>query len=368
MPDTSLPTPGGPLPANDVITPYQGGVVRTSPEAQQMAKAAGEFTSSFQGFQGPDQHGRRHNRLDAQTQANLDELVSQMRRDRPKPATVINLHPFELQFNADNYLLRGHTVPACLPGMPYAYKAIRGWRHDGGSYNEDGSRKFKPITPIMVAGEFAREFNKVETFGPGVLIYLGDANPDKVGQVELYDQMGRAITEDKPGYEFDEEDRRIPITVKEPVTGKFIDLVKTLRANRNAFYLAQVRKAERWVKKGEKFAPFSQDYHIAMAQVLVSEGVIPSVPDELTGLATREQKQIAEDNCPACQHPVKKGAYRCEHCANILDALAAFKDGAIEFEHAKISLLSDEQFGEANKIHRERQRRSAKRQKGAEKE
>ncbi len=183
----SLPMPGGPEPSSEVVVPYQGGVVRVPPDAQVASKAAAEFTNAFHGFQGP---GRKNNRLDAQTQSNLDELILQMRRDRPKPATVVNLHPFELQFNADNYLLRGHTIPACMPGMPFNYKAIRGWRHDGGSYNEDGSRKFKPITPVMVAGEFMREFNKVETFGPGVLIYLGDSHPDKTGTIETYDQMG----------------------------------------------------------------------------------------------------------------------------------------------------------------------------------
>ncbi len=143
----------------------------------------------------------------------------------------------------------------------------------------------------------------------------------------------------------------------------FPEMLKSLRAARNNFYLQQVRKAERWVKKGEKFAPFSQDYHIAMAQVLVSEGVIPGVPEELTGLATREQRAIAEHNCPSCQHPVNKSAYRCEHCSNILDALAAFKDGAIEFAHAKIALLPDEKYAEAEKIHKQREKRSAKRQK-----
>lgn len=366
MSDHSLPMPGGPLPSRDVVVPYHGGKVTLEPEAQQMSKASAEFTSAF-----PDriaQAGRKHNRLDPQTQANLDELMMQMRRDRPKPATVVNLHPFELQFNAENYLLRGHVIPACFPGMPFAHKTIRGWRHDGGSYNEDGSRKFKPITPIMVAGEFMREFSKIETFGPGVLIYLGDANPDKAGQVETYDTMGRLITVDKDGFDFDEEDRKIPIVYKDPVTASFPQMLKNLRTARNAFYLQQVRKAERWVKKGEKFAPFSQDYHIAMAQVLVADGLIPSVPEELTGLATREQRAIAENNCPSCQHAVKKGAYKCEHCANILDALAAFIDGAIEFEHAKMSLLSDEQFAEAEKVHKQRQKRLGKRQSKPEKD
>ena len=366
MPDQSLPMPGGPLPSSDVVVPYNGGKnkVVISPEAQVAQKAANEFTRSFDGFQGPN---RKHNVLDAATQANLDELVVLMRQNRPKPATVINLHPFELQFNADNYLLRGHTVPACEPGMPYNYKAIRGWRHDGGSYNEDGSRKFKAILPIDVAGQFVREFNKNESYGPGVLIYLGDINPDKVGQVEVYDQMGRLITTEGEDFDFDEEDRKIPIKVRNPVFRSFTDLLKETRLRRNAFYLKRVKEAEAWVKKGEKFAPFVQNTHILMAQVLAAEKVIPAVPVEITGMATREQRGIAEENCPACQRPVQKGAYKCEHCSNILDALGAFLDGAIEFEHAKIGLLPEDKYAQAEKVNAKRQKRLAKRNKVSEK-
>lgn len=362
MPDQSLPMPGGSLPSKDVIVPYQGGEVRLSPEAQVAQKAANEFSSSFQSYQGP---GRKHNRLDVETQANLDELVTQMRRDRPKPATVINLHPFELQFNADNYLLRGHTIPACLPGMPYNYKALRGWRHDGGSYNENGSRKFKPIVPIDVAGQFAREFNKMETFGPGVLIYMGDSHPDKVGMVETYDPMGRLVTVDGQAMEYDEEDKPFAISVKNPVRSPLVDLLKSLRKARNDFYLVQVQKADGWANKDNgKFSSWIQDTHRKMAEILKAEGVIPFVPD--WKLSTRLDKGLAEDNCRSCQRPVVKGAYKCEHCGNILDALAAFMDGFIEFEHAKIGLLPDDQYQQAEAENKIRAKRLAKRGKKAE--
>jgi hypothetical protein len=342
MPDQSLPMPGGALPSSDILVPYSGGQVRISPEAQQAQKAASEFQKSF-----PDvvhQAGRKHNRLDVTTQRNLDELTIYMRQNRPKPAMVINLHPFELQFNADNYLLRGHTVPACEPGMPYNYRVIRGWRHDGGSYSEDGSRNFKPIVPIDVAGQFMREFNKRDNFGPGVIIYSGETHPDKVGQVETYDLMGRPITEAGQSVDYDEEDRPFPVDVQNNVMRAFVEIMKEVRIYRNEFYLGRVREAESWAKKGEKFTPLIQKSHHLMAQVLVAEMVIPTVPPEITGLATREQRGIAEQNCPSCQRPVSKGAYKCEHCANILDALAAFKDGAIEFEHGKIAMLPDEQL------------------------
>ena len=362
MPDQSLPMPGGALPSRDVVVPYQGGEVHISPEAQVAQRAATEYFNSF-GFQ----PGRKHNRLDTETQANLNELMLAMRRDRPKPATVINLHPFELQFNADNYLLRGHSIPACLPGMPYNYKAIRGWRHDGGSYNENGSRKFKAILPIDVAGQFAREFNKIETFGPGVLIYLGDSHPDKVGLVETYDPLGRLITVDKAGQDYDEEDRPIPVTLKEPVTRKFTDLLRELRKARNDFYLTRVQQADQWATKDNgKFSSWIQSSHRLMAEVLYHDGIIQSVPD--WKLSTRMEKGLAEDNCRGCGRPVIKKAHTCEHCGNVIDALAAFEDGAIQFDHAKISLLPDEEYAKAEAIHKERAKRLAKRQKKQDKD
>jgi hypothetical protein len=365
MPE-SLPMPGGALPSKDIVVPYSGGEVRLSPEAQVAQKAAAEFTSSFQGYQGPNPN-RKHNRLDGETQNNLDELVIYMRRNRPKPATIINLHPFELQFNADNILLRGHIIPPCLPGMPYSHKAIRGWRHDNGSYNENGSRKFKAILPIDVAGQFAREFNKIETFGPGVLIYTGDSHPDKVGQVETFDPMGRPITVDVKGEDFDEEDRPFEIVMKQPVMASFPELLRSMRDARNAFYMSRVQEADDWAKQQDgKARRWIQKSHRMMAEMLVAEGRLPFMPD--WGLSSKIQQGLAEDNCPSCQNPVKASAFKCVTCGHILDALAAFKDGAIEFDHAKVGLLPDEQYKEAEAIQKEREKRFAKRAKKAEKD
>lgn len=362
MPET-MPMPGGPMPSSDVITPYDGGVVRMSPEAQVAAKASQEFSSSFTSFQ---PQSRKHNRLDGETQNNLDELTAAMRRTRPKPAMVINLHPFELQFNADNFLLRGHSVPPCLPGMPYAYKAIRGWRHDGGMYNENGSRKFKPILPIDVAGQFAREFNKNETFGPGVIIYEGEAHPDKVGLVETYDPMGRLITLEQPGVEYDEEDKEIAVTLKVPVREPLLDIISTMRAKRNAFYLKQVQTADDWAKQQDgKARRWIQASHRRMAEILHADGVIPFIPD--WSLATRVEKGLSEENCSACGNPTKAGAYKCLTCGNILDALKALKEGDIQWGHAKINLLADEQYQEALAFHEEHEKRMAQREKKAKK-
>lgn len=358
MSNRSLPMPGGEMPSSEIITPYQGGQVRMSPEAQVASRAASEFTQSFESTFDPSK--RKYNRMDRASAQNLEELTVQMRRDRPKPATVINLHPFDLQFNADNYLLRGHVVPACLPGMPYSYKALRGWRHDGGSPNEDGSRRFKAILPIDVAGQFVREFNDEQTFGPGVLIYLGDSHPDKTGDVEIYDVKGRPITTEQDSFDVDEDDNRIPIKVKASVIQKFSDLLADLRQRRNAYYLRRVQTANDLASKdGGKFSSWIRHSDRLMAEVLYHEGIIDAVPG--WKLATKLDKGMSEKDCPSCQRPVQKNAYRCDNCSNILDALAAFKDGAIDFEHAKIALLPDDQFTEAKEIHTERMKLLAKR-------
>lgn len=360
--EQSLPMPGGSMPASERIIPYQGGTVRQSPEAQVASRASSEFTQAF-----GDAKVRKNNRLDPETQGNLDELQLAMRHNRPQAATVINLHPFDLQFNADNYLLRGHQIPACHPGQPYSHKAIRGWRHDGGSYNENGSRKFKPILPIDVAGQFVREFNLRETFGPGVLIYLGDSNPDKVGLIETYDPKGRLITVEQPGIDYDSEDKEISVIEKVPVKRQLTDLLKELRADRNDFYLSQVQLADDWARQQDgKARRFIQKTHRLMAEVLHAEGIIPVVPE--WSLSTKVEKGFADENCPSCQSPTKLGAYKCMTCNNILDALAAFKDGEIQWGHAKLNNLPDEKFAEAEAFHGEQEKRNALREKKAKKE
>src|SRR5713101_2358536 len=62
--------------------------------------------------------------LDEISQRNLDELKHQMRSNPPRAATVINLHPWPLMFPSTDVFLRGIVVPACNPGMEFAYHHI----------------------------------------------------------------------------------------------------------------------------------------------------------------------------------------------------------------------------------------------------
>jgi uncharacterized protein (DUF2147 family) len=91
------------------------------------------------------------NPLDPISQKNLDDLYRQVRANPFKPTTVINLHPWELQLQQDRFI-RGLRVPACEPGMMYAYLNIRNCVHGGGRYSTDDqvalTRVFTAIKPI----------------------------------------------------------------------------------------------------------------------------------------------------------------------------------------------------------------------------
>ena len=156
----------------DVIVPYEGGQVVISEAAQAAAQAAQSWAAADPAMANSLRTGSP-NKLDQTSALALKALEQQMRQTPPKPATVINLHPWPLTFGATCRFLRGITVPACEPGMPYAYLHIRGYRRDW-EYNEDGSLKFKPILPIQLAAEFVREFSNKDTYGGGVIIYEGD--------------------------------------------------------------------------------------------------------------------------------------------------------------------------------------------------
>ena len=65
--------------------------------------------------------------LDGESQRNLDELYLQVRSNPFKPATVINFHPWDLQFPMTEPYVRGITVPKCQPGDMFSWHHIRSW-------------------------------------------------------------------------------------------------------------------------------------------------------------------------------------------------------------------------------------------------
>lgn len=354
-----LPQPGGTLPTTERIIPYEGGAVRLSPAAQQTSAAAAEFAKSFPLYdqilsaKTADQR-KSANRLDDKSQQSLNELRVRMRSTPPKPATVINLHPWDLMFPSGIRLLRGIQVPACHPGMPFAYFHIRGWRMDW-EYNEDGTQKFTEILPITLAAQFVREFSNQDNDGGGVIVFEGDGHPDKMGEVEVYDPIGRVMTREEPGYVFNAEDQQEAAMIPVPIKRKLSEIIDEARKTRNTVYLDKYRRAYRdYHLPNGKGKFLITPKHMLISEVLFHEGLIAKMPDWNPG--DRNDEGLEQDNCKSCGTPRKKGAYKCSECNNILNALEAYKDFAIEWGHGKFEMLTSDEYEEAQAIHDEREK------------
>jgi hypothetical protein len=343
------------------ITPYTGPIkVHEGPlpkdpaqQVQVFKQASENFPKAFPEYESQVKKGT--NPLDEATLTSLNELKAQMRATPPKPATVINLNPMSLDFGMGNLYMRGIVVPGCAPGMPYAKYTIRHWRHQS-LYQEDGSRFFRPILPIHMAGEFAREFSHKDNYGGGVIICEGEINPEKIGpdfMVEVYDQHGRVVTTTEAGFEFDEENNKVPVLLQVPIKQPLHRLIETARKARNAHYKKQVQKAEHdWRLPDGRGKQNVTEVHSLMAAVLVADGELSKMPD--WNLTSRSEEGLADNSCKACGNVPRVGAYKCE-CGNILNALEAYRDFDIEFEHPKMGMLTSDELEEAELIKMERE-------------
>lgn len=362
--EQSLPMPGGHLPSTERIIPYQGGEIRLSPAAQQASAAASEFAKAnpmldlLISAKTADQR-KSANRLDDKSQKSLNEMKARMRSTPPKPATVINLHPWPLMFSSGIRLLRGIQIPECHPGMPLAYHHIRGYRMDW-EYNEDGTQKFSEVLPITLAAQFVREFSNADNDGGGVIVYEGDGHPDKMGEVEIYDPQGNVQTREVPGIVYNAEDQEEAAMVAVPIKRKLADVIDEAIHLRNRIYLDKYRRAWRdYNLPGGKGKFLVTPRHMLMSEVLFAEGLISKMPEWNPG--DRNDEGLEQDNCKSCGTPRRKGAYKCSECGNILNALEAFKDFAIEWGHAKFDMLTSDEYEEAEAIHEEREKNKSER-------
>jgi hypothetical protein len=157
--------------SNTPVVPYQGPAATPNTFATAFPEVAALV-------EGKAKRGVTY--LDPLSLKRLDDLRRQMMSSPPAHATVVNLLPWELSFSSGMPLLRGLQVPACHPGMPYAYYHIRSWRHTSELMSDDtGSWSFSAITPIMQAGQFVREFLNKDNMGCGVIIYEGGQEAGK---------------------------------------------------------------------------------------------------------------------------------------------------------------------------------------------
>lgn len=330
----------------EVIKPYEG----PPPTPENFGAAFPELMAAAAKGIAP-QRGR--NPLDPESTRNLEDLRRRMRMSPPKPATVINLHPWPLSFGSSNLFLRGIVVPACNPGMDIAYHHIRSWSHDK-SYNEDGmSFKFTEILPIHKAAQFLVAFADPEVYGGGVIVYEGEGNPSKMGEVECYNPDGRPLVTSKNAIEYDDEDRPVSIVQDIPVRRKLADMITEQRTRRNEFYMARVEWADSKFKSTDvKERRLITPMHRLMAEVLHAEGILPVVPE--WNLSTRMEQGLAANNCKGCGNPVAKVAFKCLTCAHILNPLEAYLAGAIEFGHGSMDTMTVEDWEKADSIKADR--------------
>lgn len=329
------------MPESAPIKPYEG----TPATAANALDAFPELERMIKG-------GKGINPLDRVTQANLDDLRRQVRANPFRPATVINLHPWPLQFSMTTEFVRGIVVPACNPGDEFSHHHIRGWSADK-SYNEDGTMKFSAIKPIDKAAQFLRAFADPEQYGGGVLIYEGEGHPLKVGEVETYRPDGRPEVTLKVGYEYDNEQQPYKVEQDVPVRRKLLEMIVEERQRRNARYMHRVQIADDHHKSGDAerkrlITPMDR----LMAEMLKAEGFLATVPD--WNLASRLEQGLSETKCPSCGGIPDASAFRCVKCSHILKPFEAYKAAAIEYGNAAMDLMTSEEWASADEIKAER--------------
>lgn len=352
----------GSKPAPPAVIHYDGGSVVQTPASQRASAAASEFAKANPDYIKALQSAKDVkgiNNLDVASQQRLNELRQRMRSSRPKPATVINLHPWPLQFSGSDLFLRGIYVPACNPGQPFAYQHIRSYRvsHE---YNEDGTFEFAPILAIDMAGQFLRDFSNADIYGGGIVIYEGEGHPDKIEEVETYDQQGKLQTVREVGIEYDEENRAVQVPVDVPVKKSLAALISQQRKVRNDFYLNRVKLADQNYNRPDgKGKSLVTNLHCLMADVLFAEGIIAAVPNwDLKGSV---ELGLRDEPCPSCGGTPKAEAFKCVSCGHVLNAFDAYMNGAIEHGHASMDLLSGEEW---ELVEKENERRKSQRAEG----
>ena len=327
-------------------------VTTTEVEYNKHRPEHGKFATAFPQMEALAKAGR--NVLDSVSQKNLDDLRARMRANKPRPATIVNLLPWKLIVTGGS-TFQGIEVPACPPGVAFTHQHIRYWKTDTPRYNEDCTAfLYDPIYPIQIAREFVRVYCNRERFGGGVIVYEGDGHPDKVDMVETYDDSGLPITSSEYGIEEGQEGEKIEVVIQAPIRQKYNDIYRRERGLRNAMFKRKVEVMNRDYQlpdgKGRRNLT---DNHILMAEVLFAEGVISEKPK--WSLVSRLDEGLEAFDCPKCGEPRKKNAYACRACNNILDALAAYKDYAIDFDNVKMDMLTSDELEAANEIRVERE-------------
>ena len=319
-------------------------------------------------------------RWDPITAGNLDRLEASMSLNPPARAWVVALHPWTISVNGGR-MMRDTVPPAALEifdgdklaiyrhKTQYTPDLVQGGKNGVGVLEipwfepdmkpeENGSYTAMPSLPIEQAGQYAREGNSNDLWGPGVVIYDGDIAPDEMWlaneTVSLFDPLG------KPQVIQKEENvmprgSRVPVRrpVDVPITGKFRDVIKQIDEARLARYLILVNEAnDNWMTtEGKQKKWYTSLNTRLMAQVLFKMKRIKELPP--WAMETNLSAVPAGEKCIHCGEERTAGRLVCSG-GWPYDPLAAFEANMVQFDHIAVQGLSGEKLDKVYKLHAHR--------------
>ena len=228
----------------------------------------------------------------------VNEVHRVMAQLGPRPASVINLHPFPLKPQGIHN--QDIQVPACPLGVAYKQYVIESYAMDiadrGGRFTP------RPVTAIDRAKDVLLQ-NDAHRRG-GVVIYMGDHAPNKKNLDDIEAARAAMVENYRRLYEEGETEWH-----------------RTDKSGRR-----NISDAMRWA-----------------AAYLLHYRLIQKAPEWLTRV--REAADVAA-RCPMCKAEPEKDAVICVKCNYIFKPDVAFELGEITAEHNSLRRLSREKLDE----------------------
>jgi hypothetical protein len=299
--------------------------------------------------------------FNAATLQNMAILEDDMARNPPKSGWVLNLHPWAIRTNSGR--LMRDVVPRCeileigQDEPNWAFLEIP-WHEIDMRPQVDASYSCAPILPIVQAGQYMREGNTNELWGPGIMIYEGLKSPEEMwdenAEIQVFTDRGWPITS-KVKAMIRQRGSREPVPGERlvPVTKPFREIYKELRQRRNDAYLRLVKEVDDHYHgaEGKEKRWYLNAYVRAMAQMLVAERLLPKLP--AWNLETMIEAGLTEESCKRCGAARQRGAISCQKCNTPFDIVAALKAGFIDFDYPGIRFLAPEQLADVLRLKKE---------------
>lgn len=329
---------------------------------------------------------------DPVTAGNLQALENAQAVNPAKRAWVVVLHPWPISVNGGR-MMRETAPPAghklVLDGKLLIHRHRTQGEGSTEELNRDGvgvleipwyEPDLKPeeaghftaqaILPIEQAGQYAREGNSNDLWGPGVLIYDGGLPPDEMYasnmEVGLYDPHGAPLTKQKPAM-VTLRGRKGPVEqmMDVPVRGKFREVLAQIDQQRMAMYLHLVNEANaQWISsEGKEKKWYTSRSTALMAQVLFKTKRIPELPPWAMESRLDAPPETKIQKCINCRSDRKDKEHYVCICGWPFDPIMAYANDQINFEHVTISALPLKELEEVYKLREEKQKRDANRAK-----